>query len=196
MRRLPVVILILSTSVGACTSNGSEGTGSSPVVVRSSSSPSPTPTVPPRPNPKHARVEGTYRVVFRQIHTTVGGAQRRVTYNRWKITPKCKRGPCDILVIAKGGNGGAKYTARGLYVHGQYRFNRHVGALWTCTIGSSTRNLSANADYVFRATKVRLVHDEWVASKLQGSWEAKATSSCGFLPTAEERDLIRASLQS
>jgi hypothetical protein len=67
----------------------------------------------------------------------------------------------------------SKYTLRGLYVHGQYRFHRHVDAIWTCTIGSTTKNLDANFDYVFRPTKVQLVGGVWVASKLEGSLKAK-----------------------
>jgi hypothetical protein len=61
---------------------------------------------------------------------------------------------------------------------------------------TDTKNLAANGDYVFRATRVKLVNGEWVASKLQGSLEFKANRNCGFLSLAEERDLIRGSLQS
>jgi hypothetical protein len=193
-RRFVIVLVMFVAVAAACTSTDSSDASNSgqpsPTIIPS---PSPSPTVPPKPKPARARVQGTYMITFVLIHSSVGGPQQKTTHNRWKITPKCKRGPCDVLVEAKGGKGGAKYTLRGLYVHGQYRFHRHVDAIWTCTIGSTTKNLDANFDYVFRPTKVLLVGGVWVASKLEGSLEEKGTSSCGFLPPPEERFLIRAS---
>src|SRR6266540_6110457 len=155
--------------------------------------PSPSPTIPPKPSVKQARVEGTYKITFILIHSNVDGREPRKTYNRWIVEPRCRRGPCDVSVRAMGGNGGAKYLLRGLFVHGQYRFHRHVSALWTCTIGSTTRNLEGNLDYIFTAAKVALVDGEWVAAKLQGSLVETGTGSCGFLAPAGERFLIRAS---
>jgi hypothetical protein len=99
-----------------------------------------------------------------------------------------------VTLKAKGGKGGARYNLRGLYVHGQYRFARRVNAEFTCTIGTSTTNQSANFEYTFRATKVKFVDGQWVASKLEGNLTEKASSTCSFLGTAEIKELIRASL--
>jgi hypothetical protein len=188
VRRLLLLIVILGSCTQATTDNG--GLGESP----QESAVSPSPTAPPEPTkPSEAPLEGDFRIRYLLIQTNVQG-EKKAERRRWVFDPKCAEGPCDARVESTGGLSDWKATALYLGQHGRYRWVRRYQA-FTCTTGDVTNNLPSVTEYLVRPVDVRLVENEWVVSKIEGTLTAEALKSCGLVGVARSRYAIRGTLR-
>jgi len=181
----------MSLGAIACTASAEVATESaSPTTQSPSSTPSPSPTPPPKPKVKEARVEGRFSVTYVLLSADIPGTEAfdRI---RWRMRPLCpSKGACDVVVTSANG-----WHARAAFLKGGYQFSRTIKKAYTCGSGDDVDYyIDATYDYAFRVSQMKLIDNEWRATKFKGIFHAKGSRGCGLSGPPEERDAIRANL--
>jgi hypothetical protein len=190
--------LLLSTLLllsAACSSGAGDGSGTAagatakatPPVVTVTPSQEPEPAKPK--SPKLARLDGTYKVTFILVHSTLPDSPAKDTA-QWKFTPKCKsHGGCDATLKSISGH----YQVRAPFIKNKYRFSQRVPKAFTCSSGGSVDYyITSVRDATFEISKMKLLDGEWTATRLEGSEDEHGTRGCGFQGSVEQRYVIRA----
>jgi hypothetical protein len=188
-RAVSVVLLVaLTASCNGSADPTSTATRMSNVVIPSVSAASATPAIPLKPKLSEARFQGTYRMTWVLIRTTVPGAAK-VTHSKWMLSPRCKSGgACDVALRSPN-----RYSARVSFLNGKYRFSRTIGAYWTCGGGAGTPggyDIKASGNYSLQVSAMKLIDGEWIATKVKGIFAVKGNRGCGLSGAPTEQEAI------
>ena len=183
-----LALLLASCTGSAAGPENSSAGASAPVAY------SPSPSAPPRPSgPGQARLEGTYAIVYRLVHSNVSGSTQ-VERRTWIFTPSCRKGACSARLDSSiPGSKTGDWHARAIFVKGRYRWSRSIQA-FTCTIGSTTNPVRANLTYVIKPAAMKLIDGLWIVTRFSGEIDSEGVSSCGFLGTPQERQIVKGTL--
>ncbi|MEX0756084.1 MAG: hypothetical protein WD556_13390 [Actinomycetota bacterium] len=135
-------------------------------------------------------MEGIYKMKFILIHSNLSDSLA-TDVAKWRIAPRCKSGGgCDAKVTSISGN----YTVKMPFINNRYRFSRRVAKDYTCGSGSEVDYyISGVREVTLEIVKMKLIDDEWTATKIEGTSDEHGTRTCGF-SNPEERFAIRGSL--
>lgn len=114
----------------------------------------------------------------------------KVQRSAWTVKPHCKAGG-GCTVDIKSTN---KWSAHVPDVNGHYRFVRNLGAQWSCS-GFTTYNINGTGNYMFAPASMKLIGDQWLATRIHGVIVTKGNRGCGLNGPPTEQQSIQGNLQ-
>jgi hypothetical protein len=134
-----------------------------------------------------AVLEGTFSMSFTLLSSNISNPGPNVETGKWRLTPLCRSGPCDVRMESLSGKYGLRLAwlpsseqYKGAVVHKDY---------YVC----ASKDLDAILQVVLSADSAKVVEGIWIATKLHGqlTYDANEASIC--LEQAHEVLAVRGS---
>jgi hypothetical protein len=189
------IVAAMMAILGSCTQTATSElrASGSGVPAENSTTPSSqvtvTPTPPPKPKLADARIEGTYRMTYILVRDTFPGGPK-TQRSTWRVKPHCKSGgACTVDIHSTN-----RWSAHVPDLNGHYKFVRNLGAQWSCS-GFTSYNINGTGNYSFAPASMKLIHDEWIATRIHGVIVTKGNRGCGLNGPPTQQQAIQGNLQ-